>query len=264
MKDFIPELAIPGDPERFALACDLARKSAHSEEPQNEIGTLSERRLHSVLKFYYESDQNLHEIKIGRFFADILTGKQIIEIQTGDLGRLGKKLEVFLRDHNVTVVHPLAKNCVISRIDPETGEAISRRKSPFHADIYSAVPQLYRIRPYLSSPNLAIRLVFLSMEEYRTPNCQKRGRHKGSVRLERFPEELHYEVDLSVPEDYLVFLPKELPENFTSGDLRRLTKCPNSSTLLSILTTVGTVERIGKRGRSYVYKRNFSETKNHL
>ncbi len=254
MKDIIPELAIPGDPERFALACELARNSAYNEELPNEIGTLSERRLHSVLKFYYESDQNLHEIKIGRFFADILTGKQIIEIQTGDLGRLGKKLDVFLKEHNVTVVHPMAKNSVISRIDPETGEAISRRKSPIHANIYSAVPQLYRIRPYLSSPNLAIRLVFLSIEEYRTPNCSKRGRHKGSVRLERFPEEIHYEVDLSVPEDYRIFLPKELPENFTSGDLKKLTGCANASTLLSVLTTVGTVERIGKRGNAYVYK----------
>ena len=254
MKDNVYEFAIPGDPERFRQACVSARNSAHNEVLPNEIGTLSERRLHSVLKFYYESDQNLHEIKIGRFFADILTGNQIIEIQTGDLGRLCKKLDVFLREHNVTVVHPIAKNCVISRIDPKTGEAISRRKSPFHADIYSAVPQLYRIRPYLSNPSLAIRLVFLSVEEYRTPNCSKRGSRKGSVRLERFPEELHYEIDLSVPEDYRIFLPKELPEVFTSGDIKRLTHCRDASTLLLILTTVGTVERIGKRGNSYLYK----------
>ncbi|MBE6608607.1 MAG: hypothetical protein E7633_08635 [Ruminococcaceae bacterium] len=254
MKDTVYEFAIPGDHERFIQACELARNSAHNDELPSEIGRLSERRLHSVLKFYYESDQNLHEIKVGRFFADIVTGKQIIEIQTGDLGRLGKKLNVFLKDHNVTVVHPMAKNSVITRIDPETGEAISRRKSPVHADIYSAVPQLYRIRPYLSSPNLAIRLVFLSMEEYRTPNCSKRGSHKGSVRLERFPEELHYEIDLSVPEDYRIFLPKELPEAFTSADLKKLTGCRNSSVLLSVLNTVGTVERIGKRGNAYIYK----------
>lgn len=254
MKNIPYELAIPGDPERFKNACDSARNSAHNEEQTNEIGTLSERRLHSVLKFYYESNQNLHEIKVGRFFADIVTGKQIIEIQTGDLGRLGKKLDVFLKEHNVTVVHPMAKNCVITRIDPKTGEALSRRKSPVHADIYSAVPQLYRIRPYLSSPSLAIRLVFLSVEEYRTPKCSKRGSRKGSVRLERFPEELHYEIDLSVPEDYKIFLPKELPEVFTSSDIKRLTRCKDAATLMLILTTVGVVERIGKRGNAYVYK----------
>ena len=254
MKDIPYDLAIAGDDERFKSACDSARSCAHDEEAPSEIGTLSERRLHSVLKFYYESDQNLHEIKVGRFFADILTGKQIIEIQTGDLGRLSKKLDVFLKEHNVTVVHPLAKNSVITRIDPKTGEALSRRKSPVHADIYSAVPQLYRIRPYLSSPNLAVRLVFLSVEEYRTPNCSKRGSRKGSVRLERFPEKLHFEIDLSMPEDYLIFLPKGLPEVFTSADVKRLTHCRDAATLMLILTTVGVVERVGKKGNAYIYK----------
>ena len=254
MRDFIPDTAIPGDPERFKEACDLARAHAYNEELPNEIGTLAERRLHSVLKFYYENDPALHEIKIGRFFADIVTGHEIIEIQTGDLGRLGRKLDVFLKDHTVTVVHPMAKNCVISRIDPKTGECVSRRKSPIHADIYSAIPHIYRIRPYLSHPNLALRLIFLSLEEFRTPNCKRWGSHKGSVRLERFPEEVHYEIDLSTPDDYRVFLPAALPESFTSGDLRRLTGCADASLLLTILTSVGTVERVGKTGNSYIYK----------
>ncbi len=256
MKDFIPNSAIPGDSERFKEACDLARSCAYDDEAPSEIGTLSERRLHSVLKFYYENDISLHEVKIGRFFADIVSGSQIVEIQTGDLGRLRRKLDAFLKDHTVTVVHPLAKNCVISRIDPETGESVSRRKSPYHADIYSAIPQLYRIRPYLSNPNLALRLVFLSVEEFRTPNCKRWGSHRGSVRLERFPEAIHYEIDLSTPEDYRVFLPESLPERFTSGDLKRITKCPNASLLLTILTSVGTVERVGKTGNSFVYEIN--------
>lgn len=254
MKGLIPQSAILGDEKRFKEACDLARSCAYDDEAPAEIGTLAERRLHSVLKFYYESDVSLHEIKIGRFFADIVTGNQIIEIQTGDLGRLRRKLDTFLKEHTVTVVHPMAKNCIISRIDPDTGERISRRKSPYHADIYSAIPQLYRIRPYLSNPNLALRLVFLSVEEFRTPNTGKRGRRKGSVRLERFPEEIHYEIDLSVPEDYRVFLPENLPERFTSNDLKKLTGCPDASLLLTILTSVGTVVRIGKTGNSYIYE----------
>lgn len=254
MKDLVPECAILGDEERFKEACDLARRHAYDEDIESEIGTLAERRLHSVLKFYYESDVDLHEIKVGRFFADIVTGGQIIEIQTGDLGRLRRKLDTFLKEHTVTVVHPMAKNCVITRVDPETGERISRYKNPRHASIYSAIPRLYRIKPYLQNPNLAIRLVFLSVEEFRTPNCKKWGSHKGSVRLERFPEAIHYEIDLSTPEDYKVFLPSELPENFTSGDLKKLTRCPDASLLLTVLNAVGTVERVGKKGNSFVYK----------
>lgn len=257
MKELIPELAIPGDQNRFAEACKLARAFAYDEQSYGGIGTLAERRLHSVLKFYYESDRSLHEIKVGHFFVDILTSDQIIEIQTGDLGLLRKKLDFLLKEHTVTIVHPMAKDLRISRIAPETGERISSRKSPLHADIYSSVRQLYRIRPYLSHPNLAIRLVFLSIEEFRTPTKKGAwGRHKGSVRLERFPEALHYEVDLSTPEDYRIFLPKDLPERFTSGDLMRLTGCKNASLLLTVLTSVGTVVRVGKAGNSYIYEIN--------
>jgi hypothetical protein len=251
----IPDFAIPGNAVLFSKACDLARRFAHSDTEKTGIGRLSERRLHSTLKFYYESDVSLHEIKVGPYFADILTSSRIIEIQTGDLGLLRKKLDFFLPEHAVTVVHPMASELRISRIDPETGERISSRKSPLHADIYSAVSQLYRIRPYLSHQNLAVRLVFLSMEEFRTPTKKHAwGRHKGSVRLERFPEALHYEVDLSIPEDYRIFLPSNLPKRFTSGDLKRLSGCKNASLLLTVLTSVGTVVRVGKSGNSYVYE----------
>ncbi len=251
----IPEFAIPGNASLFSQACDLARRFAYSDGDKSGIGRLSERRLHSTLKFYYESDISLHEIKVGPYFADILTSSRIIEIQTGDLGLLRKKLDFFLPEHRVTIVHPMASELRISRIDPETGERTSSRKSPLHADIYSAIPQLYRIRPCLSHQNLAVRLVFLSMEEFRTPTKKHAwGRHKGSVRLERFPEALHYEVDLSTPEDYRVFLPNELPKRFTSSDLKCLTGCKNASLLLTILTSVGTVVRVGKVGNSYVYE----------
>ncbi len=254
MRETLPSCAILGDEDRFSAACDLARNHAHSENEGEGIGTLAERRLHSVLKFYYESDISCHEIKIGRHFADIVTGGQIIEIQTGDLGRLRKKLDVFLENHTVTVVHPLVKNCTITRIDPKTGESLERYKSPYHENLYSAVPCLYSIKPYLKNPNLALRFVFISVEEFRSPKSKKWGSRRGSVRLERFPEAIHYEIDLSTPEDYKIFLPEGLPENFTSSDVKKLAKCPDPSLLLNVLNEVGIVERIGKKGNSYVYK----------
>ena len=46
------------------------------------IGTLSEKTVHAVLKNYYAPDQNMHEIPIDSYVADIFTGQEIIEIQT--------------------------------------------------------------------------------------------------------------------------------------------------------------------------------------
>ncbi len=255
-KNSIPSNAILGDSERFKFACDLARIYAYDDSLPSEIGRLSERRLHSVLKFYYENDRTCHEQKVGRFVADILTGNEIIEVQTGNLGLLSRKLDFFLKEHRVTVVHPLAKSKTITRIDAETGETLSRRKSSHHANIFDAVAPLYKIKPYLNNKNLAVRFVFLSLEEFRTPNIAKKwGRHHGSVRLEYFPEELCYEIELACSEDYLIFLPDGLPEAFTSADVKRLTNCSDASTLMNILAAVGVIEKIGKDGRFFLYKK---------
>ena len=46
------------------------------------IGTLAEKSVHSVLKYYFAPDETFHEQKIGRFVADIRIDGEIYEIQT--------------------------------------------------------------------------------------------------------------------------------------------------------------------------------------
>ena len=46
------------------------------------IGTLSEKSVHSVLKYYFAPDEKYHEQKIGTFVADICIDGEIYEIQT--------------------------------------------------------------------------------------------------------------------------------------------------------------------------------------
>ena len=55
------------------------------------IGTLSEKTLHAVLKHYYAPDEDMHEIPIENYVADIYTGTEIIEIQTRAMNRMRKK-----------------------------------------------------------------------------------------------------------------------------------------------------------------------------
>ena len=65
------------DCNRFQQACRQARESLRG---QNGIGTLGEKTLHAALKAYYEPDAESHEIKIGRYIADIVGENGIIEI----------------------------------------------------------------------------------------------------------------------------------------------------------------------------------------
>lgn len=51
--------------------------------------------LHAALKAYYEPDAESHEIKIGRYIADIVGENGIIEIQTQSFDKLRKNSRLF-------------------------------------------------------------------------------------------------------------------------------------------------------------------------
>ena len=74
------------------------------------IGTLSEKTLHSVLKYYIEPCDDFHEVAYCSFVADIMRDGCITEIQTRAFDRLRKKLAAFLPNCPVTVVFPIAEN----------------------------------------------------------------------------------------------------------------------------------------------------------
>ena len=56
------------DQKLFSEAC---YKMIGALQGQNGIGTLREKTIHSVLKYYYAPDPVYHEIKIGSYVADI-------------------------------------------------------------------------------------------------------------------------------------------------------------------------------------------------
>lgn len=151
------------------------------------IGTLSEKTVHAVMKNYYAPDTDMHEIPIENFVADIYTGQEIIEIQTRAFNKMRRKLDAFLPLYPVTIVYPIPHIKWLSWIDEETGETSPKRKSPKTGNPYMAFIELYKIRPYLSNPNLHLKLALLDMEEYRLLNGWSRDKKKGSERYDRIP-----------------------------------------------------------------------------
>ncbi|MFR1214868.1 MAG: hypothetical protein ACLSCV_09370 [Acutalibacteraceae bacterium] len=84
------------------------------EQKRGSIGLLGEKVLHAGLKLYFEPNPDFHEVKINGFVADICNAKGIIEIQTRNLGKLKRKLEVFLEQMPVTIVYPIAHTKYLS------------------------------------------------------------------------------------------------------------------------------------------------------
>lgn len=240
------------DRSRFQQACRLATESLRG---QNGIGTLGEKTLHAALKAYYEPDSENHEIKIGRYIADIVGEDGIIEIQTRSFDQLRKKLEDFLSVAHVTVVYPVAAVKWLLWVDPQTGEISKPRKSPRKGVAQDAFRELYKIRPLLSHPNLTIRIALLEIEEYRYRDGWSTDGKKGSTRCDRIPAAFMGEIVLNTPSDYQQLLPAGLPSPFTAKDYQKAAgiRLPNARTALLLLYELGAVDRIGKVGNAYLY-----------
>ena len=221
------------------------------------IGTLGEKTVHSVLKNYYETNDNNHEIKIDGFVADICNGQEVIEIQTRSFDRLRKKLAVFLNHYPVTIVYPIPYIKWIRWVNPQTGEISQPRKSPKKGTPYIIFPELYKIKSYLLEPNLHFKIVLLNMEEYRFLDGWSEDKKKGSSKCDRIPMDLIQEFYLKQVKDYELFIPESLEEEFTSKDYKKATglSTDNSITAVHILNHIGAIERIGKKGRSFIYTR---------
>lgn len=233
-----------------------ALHKCNTPRPGDSIGTYAEKTLHAVLKHAYEPDEANHEIPCRGFIADIKNGGGIIEIQTNALYRLKGKLGAFLETERVAVVFPLAACKWLVWLDTQSGELTKKRKSPKTGTVFDAVREIYGIRDYLAHPNFELRLVFLDIEERRNLDGWSKNKKRGSSRAERYPKSLCAEYRLNRADDYLLFLPPNLPNEFTSADFVKSCK-RNASTAriaINLLLLFGHIEQIGKKGNARIYK----------
>ena len=111
-------------------------------------------------------------------------------------------------------------------VDEETGEISKKRKSPKTGTLYDAYYELYKIKPYLTHPNLHLCFVLIDAEEYRLLNGWSHDRKKGSSRYDRIPTQLVQEVEINRIEDYMQFVPYELDSDFTVKDFAKSAHIP--------------------------------------
>lgn len=228
-----------------------------NERRDQGIGSLQEKTIHRVLKNYYEADKRQQEIPIEGFYADILRDDgSVVEIQTKSFDRLRPKLEVFLKEHIVTIVYPMVDSRTLCYIDEDTGEILRRRKSPKHMKDEETFVELYRIKSYLSHPNIRIKLVVLECEDYYFESQSASGRSLYLKKFDSMPLGIVREVDLNRVEDYMQFVPLDLEEDFTLKEYSKASGLSHdlAGISLRVLTELGILSRVGKRGNAYLYR----------
>lgn len=221
------------------------------------IGTLGERRLHAVLKRFLSPDVSTHEVRVGRYRADILKDGHIYEVQTRRMDRLTEKLRVFLSEYEVTVAYPIARNKYLSWVDPDTGDVTPPRKSPIRGKVQDCLYELFYLADYLGHLHFHVQVILADMQEYRTLTGYGREKKRRAPRAERLPRSLVAVYALDTPADYARLIPDTLAEPFTAAEYARAVGIPPAaqSRAMRVLTVTGAVRRAGKRGRAFLYAR---------
>lgn len=236
----------------FLQACGRAA----ARTPGGGVGTLGERTLHATLKYYFAPNEANHECAVGPYVADILRPDgEIIEVQTRGFHRLRDKLELFLQQHPVRVVYPVAATKWLVWVQPETGECTPKRKSPKRGSPQELFNELYWIKPYLTHPNLRLTVMLVDIEEYRLRTGWSEDGKRGSTRVERIPVALRGQLDIEKPGDYTMLLaPVQQP--FTAKDYKAATglSLHAARTAMNLLCHVGVLEKSGRSGRQQLYK----------
>ena len=238
--------------ERFRIAIDTVIKN---EKTLNGIGTYSESTLHAVLKNYYEPDSQRHELKVGKYVADIVGQDGIIEIQTKQLFRMKEKIRAFLAVSSVTVVYPVIKERFVVWRNAKTGDVTGKRKSPKHQNIYYAMEELYSLREFLPDPGFRFTVPVLSAEDYKDFNLDINGRKTDIRRYDCIPTDLLEEESFTCPADYVKLIPNGLPDVFSSDDFAKKAGIRRSlaGTVLNILFGIGIVARVGRDKKGWIY-----------
>lgn len=241
------------DKTQFLSACMTCAEQARG---QNGIGTLGEKSVHAVLKHYFDPDDAHHEVRFHGYVADVKNEQGFVEIQTRGFYRLQKKLEVFLQEAPVTVVYPVAAERWVVWID-EDGTAEPKRKVTRKPTAASVLPELYNLRSLLDNPRLRFCVVLMEVEDYRLKDGYGPEKKKRATKFDRYPVALLDELWLSAPEDYLRLVPENLENGFTAKEYAKAVKLParQASAAMNVLFSLGVLERVGKVGNAYLYRR---------
>ena len=223
---------------------------------QPHVGTLGEKPLHAALKRWYAAPGDLVEHPVDGFVIDLVRGEQLIEIQTRSFSSMKRKATTLLdRDHAIHVVHPVACETVLVKVD-EDG-AITRRRSPKRGGVVDLFAELVSLASLLTRPALTFEVVLVRQEELRTFDATRAWRRRGWVVEERRLVEVLDRVPLGSPDDLAALLPAGLPDEFTTADLAEALGRPRrlAQQMAYCLRHAGVVQVVGKQGNASVHRR---------
>ncbi len=176
---------------------------------------MTEHSLHSEIKDWYKVSGDELEVKVEDFIVDILRGKLLIEIQTGNFSAVKKKLIKLLFNNQVRLVYPIAKLKWIVHVS-RSGEFVRRRKSPKKGKLIDLFYELVHTASLIGDRNFSLEVLLIEEEDVRCNDGRGSWRRRGVRVKDRKLLNVYDRFAFRNSRDFLEFLPKELDEYFTN------------------------------------------------
>lgn len=254
--------ACAASPARAATLSRIAARVAKERHVQGTdgIGTLGEKRMHTIIKELFCADAHYHEVALEgtRYVADVRMGNEIFEIQTGAFAPMKKKLDYYLSktDCTVTVVHPVAVKRQTVWIDPTTREIAKQTRPTVAERDRDLLAALFPLRDLLPHPRLSFHLLYIEAVDFRILSPRKTS-GRGARKYERIPLALLGEETFRAPRDFARFLPEALPAHFTVKDLSLATgiRGVDAYSAARVLLALGLIAAAEPIGRAMAFRR---------
>jgi hypothetical protein len=217
-----------------------------------------ETSLHRALKVHYASSKAQTEIRVDSFRIDAIDKQgRLVEVQHAGLGSIRSKIARLLQDHPVRVIKPLVRSKCIRRLDPLSGQVLSRRRSPKQAgplDVFSEMLHFTTVFPH---PRLQLEIPLVDVEEDRVDRPHRYRRKRQYRVLDQKLLGIHEIMVLSTAEDlWRLTGNPSLPGTFDTRQLAETIGRPRwfAQQVAYVLQRCGTIQVMGKSGNSKLYK----------
>ena len=216
---------------------------------------MTEYSLHSEIKNWYMVSGDELEVKVEGFIIDIVRGKLLIEIQTGNFSVVKKKLIKLLLNNQVRLVYPIAKLKWIVHIS-RSGNFVRRRKSPKKGKLIDLFYELVHTPSLIKDRNFSIEVLLIEEEELRCNDGRGSWRRRGVSVKDRKLLKVFDRIVFKDSRDFQAFLPKELDGYFTNKvlALKRGISIKLAQKITYCLRKMGAISIAGKKGNELLFQ----------
>lgn len=226
----------------------------------NIFGTLGEKTLHKMIKYYLEPKEIYHEVKIEGYIADICRDKSITEIQSANFSAVRDKIKRYLENEElkVTFVYPVSAVKHQCWIDKQTGEASKITRSQKFTGIYKFYEEIYHIKDFIEKENFTLKILLLEVVEYKFLDGWGKFKKNNATKIDKIPVSFIGEENFNGKSDYLKFIPSKLREEgiFTSVELSGETDMKDKPmrSFIHVMKNTGLIGEAGRKNRYIRYK----------